>query len=108
LLSVMMELGTPKQKMMSWMKFTSYLRLILARGLTSIHLVNLSITRSRWVKSPTTFLKGPTRSRPHTENSHVMGIVWSSWADAWICLTKYWHPLHDLTICTASLAAIIQ
>jgi hypothetical protein len=24
--------------------------------------------------------------------------VWSSWASAWICLTKYWHPLRDLTI----------
>jgi hypothetical protein len=24
---------------------------------------------------------------------HVIGMVSSPWAGAWICLAKYWHPL---------------
>jgi hypothetical protein len=79
--------------MMSWMKSTTRLEPILARGLTLIHLVNLSTMTSRWVKLLGTFLKGLRRSRPHMTNDHVMGIVWSSWAGVWICFTKYWHPL---------------
>jgi hypothetical protein len=35
-----------------------------------------------------------------------MGIVWSSWAGAWICLMKNWHPLQDLTMCVMSLVAV--
>jgi hypothetical protein len=46
----MVELGTPKQKMMSWMTFTAYLEPILAKGFASTHLVNLSTVMSRWVK----------------------------------------------------------
>jgi hypothetical protein len=64
--------------MMSWMKFTAYLEPIFSRGIASIHLVNLSIATSRWVKHPDSFLKGPRMSRPHTADDHVMGIVWSS------------------------------
>jgi hypothetical protein len=45
------------------------------QGLTSINLVNLSITTSRWVKLLGTFLKGPKRSRPHTTNNHAIGMV---------------------------------
>jgi hypothetical protein len=37
----MIELGTPKQKMMSWMKSTSCLEPILARGFASISLTKL-------------------------------------------------------------------
>jgi hypothetical protein len=75
--------GTPKWKIMSWMKLTICLELILARGLASIHLVNLSITTSRWVKPPGVFLKGPKRTSPHMANDHVMGVVWRSWAGVW-------------------------
>jgi hypothetical protein len=71
---------------------------ILARDLALNYLVNLSTMTSRWVKPPSAFLKGPIRSRPHTTNDHVMGMVWSSLAGAWICLAKYWHPLRDLMI----------
>jgi hypothetical protein len=74
----MMELRTLKWKMMSWIKFIACLEPILAKGLTSIHLVNLSIATSRWVKPSDAFLKGPRRSRPHTAHAHIMGIVWSS------------------------------
>ena len=28
--------------------------------------------------SPVAFCRGPTRSRPHTTNGHVMGIIWSA------------------------------
>jgi hypothetical protein len=89
------------------MKFMACLEPILARGLASIHLVNLSTVMSRWIKPLGAFLKGPRRSMPHTTNDHVMGIVWSSWAIACICLVKYWHPLQDLMIYTTSLEAII-
>ena len=29
-------------------------------------------------------LRGSTRSSPQTANGHVMGIVWSAWADRWV------------------------
>jgi hypothetical protein len=84
---------SPKRKIMSWTKLTTCLEPILARGLASIRLVNLSIVTSRWVKPLGAFLKVPKRSRPHTAKDHVMGMVWSSWAVVWICLAKYWHLL---------------
>jgi hypothetical protein len=49
--------------------------LMLFRGRTSIHLENLSIATSRCVYPPGAFCKGPKRSRPHTSNVQVMGIV---------------------------------
>jgi hypothetical protein len=49
---------------------------MLVRGRTSIHLENLSMATSRCEKPPGAFCKGPTRSRPHTANGQVMGIVY--------------------------------
>jgi hypothetical protein len=49
--------------------------LMLVRGRTSIHLENLSMATSRCVKPLGAFYKEPTRSRPHTANDRVMGIV---------------------------------
>jgi hypothetical protein len=49
--------------------------LMLVKGRTSIHLENLSMATSRCEKPPGAFYKGPTRSRPHTANGQVMGIV---------------------------------
>jgi hypothetical protein len=72
----------PEVKMMSWMKSMACLVPILARGFASIHLVNLSITMSKWVKPSGAFLKGPGRSKPHTVKVQVMGIIWSHWAGA--------------------------
>jgi hypothetical protein len=74
-LSVMMEFGTPKRWMMLVKNATAYSDLMLLRGRASIHLENLSIETSRCVKPPGAFCKGPTRSRPHTANDQVMGIV---------------------------------
>jgi hypothetical protein len=61
----MMELGTPKQKMMSYMKFNACLEPILARGFASIHIVNLSTVMSMWVKPPGAFLKAQKVQAPH-------------------------------------------
>jgi hypothetical protein len=74
-LSVMMEFGTPKRWMMLVKNATACSDLMLVRGRTSIHLENLSMATSRCEKPPGAFYKGPTRSRPHTANSQVMGIV---------------------------------
>jgi hypothetical protein len=74
-LSVMMEFGTSKRWMMLVKNATAYSDLMLVRGRTSIHLENLSMATSRCEKPPGAFCKGPTRSRPHTPNGQVMGIV---------------------------------
>ena len=75
-LSVLMEFGTPKRWMMFVKNATACLDLMLVRGRTSIHLENLSMATNRCVKPPGAFCKGPTRSRPHTANGQVMGIVY--------------------------------
>jgi hypothetical protein len=74
-LSVMMEFGTPKRWMMLVKNATACSDLMLVRGRTSIHLENLSMATSRCEKPTGAFYKGPTRSRPHTANAQVMGIV---------------------------------
>jgi hypothetical protein len=74
-LSVMMEFGTPKRWMMLVKNATACSDLMLVKGQTSIHLENLSMATSRWEKPTGAFCKGPTRSRPHTANDQVMGIV---------------------------------
>jgi hypothetical protein len=74
-LSVMMEFGTPKRWMIFVKNATACSDPMLVRGQTSIHLENLSMATSRCLKPPSAFYKGPTRSRPHTANDQVMGIV---------------------------------
>jgi hypothetical protein len=74
-LSVMMEFGTPKRWMMFVKNATACSDLMLVKGWTLIHLENLSMATSRCEKPPGAFCKGPTRSRPHTANDQVMGIV---------------------------------
>jgi hypothetical protein len=49
---------------MSWTKLTAYLEPFLAKGLSSIHLVNLSTATSKWVKPLGAFLKAPMGSNP--------------------------------------------
>jgi hypothetical protein len=70
-----MEFGTPKRWMMFVKNATACSDLMLVRGRTSIHLENLSMATSRYEKPPGAFYKGSMRSRPHTANSQVMGIV---------------------------------
>jgi hypothetical protein len=57
----MIEFGTPKQKMISWMKSIACLELILARGFASTHLVNLSTVMSWWIKPPGCLFEGPQK-----------------------------------------------
>jgi hypothetical protein len=66
---------TPKRWMMLVKNTTTCSDLMLVRGRTSIHLENLSMATSRCKKPPGAFCKGPTRSRPHTANGQVMGII---------------------------------
>jgi hypothetical protein len=75
-LSVMIEFGTPKRWMIFVKNATTCSNLMLVKGRTSIHLENLSMPTSRCVKPLGAFCKGPTRSRPHTANSQVIGIVY--------------------------------
>jgi hypothetical protein len=74
-LSVMIEFGIPKQWMIFVKNATARSDLMLVKGQTSIHLENLSMATIRCVKPPGAFCKGPTRSRPHTANDQVIGIV---------------------------------
>jgi hypothetical protein len=74
-LSVMMEFGTPKRWMMFVKNATACSDLMLVKSRTSIYLENLSMATSRCEKPPGAFCKGLTRSRPHTANGQVMGIV---------------------------------
>jgi hypothetical protein len=71
----MMEFGTPKRWMIFVKNATACSDPMLVKGQTSIHLENLSMATSRYLKPPGAFCKGPTRSRPHTANVQEMGIV---------------------------------
>ena len=71
----MIEFGTPNLKIMSVKNNTACSDLILPMGRTSIHLENLSIITSKWVKPPGTFCNGPKRSGPHTVKGHAIGMV---------------------------------
>jgi hypothetical protein len=73
--SVMMEFGTAKRWMIFVKNTTACSDPMLVKGRTSIHLENLSMATSRCLKPPGAFCKGLTRSRPHTANGQVMGIV---------------------------------
>jgi hypothetical protein len=74
-LSVMIEFEIPKRWMIFVKNTTACSDLMLVKGRTSIHLENLLMATSRCVKPPGAFCKGPTRSRPHTANDQVIGIV---------------------------------
>jgi hypothetical protein len=71
----MMELGTPERWMMSVNNSIACSDLMLVIGWASIHLENLSMATSKWVKPPVVLFRGPTKSSPQTANGHVMGIV---------------------------------
>ena len=81
----------------------------LVIGIASIHFVNLSTATSRCVCPPgDDFLSGPTISSPHWANGHVNGMVLSADAGAWGFAENFWHPMHLLTVSSASLSAVGQ
>jgi hypothetical protein len=49
--------------------------LMLVIGQVSIHLENLSMAMSKWVKPPVVLFRGPTKSSLQTTNGHMIGIV---------------------------------
>ena len=65
-LSVMMELGTQNRWIIFVKNIAACSDLIFMMGWTSIHLENLSIATSRWVKPSGTIYRCRTRSRPQT------------------------------------------
>jgi hypothetical protein len=67
--------GNPKAVDDVGKKSTACSGLMLVIGRASIHLENLSMATSKWVKPPVVFFKGPTRSISQTANNHLMGIV---------------------------------
>jgi hypothetical protein len=74
--------------------------------LASIHFVNLSTSTRRCIKRSGAVLKGPTMSRPQTENDHVRGMVLRAAALVCLYLEKRWQTLHDLTSHATSFRAI--
>ena len=51
----------------------------------SLYTLRELVHDNKCVKPSGALLKGPTRSSPQTANGHVMGIVWSAWADRRVC-----------------------
>jgi hypothetical protein len=47
----------------------------LVMGRASIHLENLSMATSKWVKPLVILFREPTKSSPQMANNHVMGMV---------------------------------
>lgn len=76
LLLVMIVLNMLNQLKIFWMNLTVFADIILAIGFALIHFVNLSMP-TRYVTPPLANLKGPTMSRHHVENDHMMDIVCS-------------------------------
>src|SRR3954468_22801784 len=83
-LSVMMLFGTPYLTVVSAMNLTAVGPSSFLIGLASIHLVNLSTATNRCVMPPLAVLNGPTMSRPHTTNGHVIGMVLSVDVGMWL------------------------
>jgi hypothetical protein len=63
---------------MSVKNSTAYSDLMLVIGQASIHLENLLMATSKWVKPPVILFRGPTKSSPQMVNGHVMGIVYKA------------------------------
>jgi hypothetical protein len=74
-LSVMMQLGTPKRWMMSVKNSVACSDQTLVMGRALIHLENLSMATSKWVKPLVVLFRGPTKLSPQTVNDHVMGMI---------------------------------
>ena len=106
--SVMMVWGNPNRWMMSEMKSTALSEDILAMGLYSIHLVNLSTATSTWLNPPGATVRGPIMSRLQQANSHDGEIVIRLCAGMWVFLPKNWQPGHHLTRSSASKIAVGQ
>jgi hypothetical protein len=72
-----MLLRMPNMYMISLMNSTALAAVIEAAGFTLIHLMNLSTVMKMCVNPHLAFLKGPTKSNPHVEKGHVIGMVYN-------------------------------
>src|SRR4051812_16667194 len=91
-LSVIILCATPKRNMIDLMKFTVVDAVELVVGIASIHFVNLSIARRRWVRPPLEhFFRGPTMLSPQVAKGHASGIVLSSDVGACGLLVNFWQ-----------------
>jgi hypothetical protein len=63
--------------MISMMNSTALAAVIEAASFTSIHFVNLYTAMKICVNQPLASLKGHTKSIPHVEKGHVIGMVCS-------------------------------
>jgi hypothetical protein len=61
--------------MISLMNSIALAAVVEAVGFASTHFVNLSTATKMCINLPFAFLKGPTKSSPHVEKGHVMGLV---------------------------------
>jgi hypothetical protein len=73
---MMMQLGIPKRWTISVNNSTACSDLMLVIGQALIHLENLSMVTSKWVKPPVVLFRGLTKSSPQTANGHVIQIVY--------------------------------
>jgi hypothetical protein len=64
--------------MICFRNFTAVAASQFVTGMTSTHLVNLSMATRRWVFLQGDMLKGPTISSPQTAKGQVKGIVLNS------------------------------
>jgi hypothetical protein len=83
---VMIRFGTLNLHMMDLMNFTVDCLLILTTGVTSGHLVNLSMAIYKNRYPPTTRGNDPTMFNPHTAKGHESGIICSVCVGMWIYL----------------------
>ena len=74
-LLVMTLFGTPKMQNSPLKNFTADCAVTFLTASTSGHFVNLSIATYKYSKPPTARGKGPSMSRPQTENGQERGIV---------------------------------
>jgi hypothetical protein len=70
-----MLLGTPNQYMISLMSSIALATVMEVAGFTLIHFVNLSIATKICVNPRLAFFNGPTKSSPHVEKGHAIGMV---------------------------------
>jgi hypothetical protein len=77
LLSVIMLMGMPNLYIISLINSTALAAVMEAACLTLIHFMNLSTVTKICVNPPLAFLNRPTKSRPHVEKGHDIGIVYS-------------------------------
>ena len=71
----MIRLGTPNQWDISSMNSAAIAEVVANTGLTSIHLVKLSIAMNTWLNPSTAVMRGPTELSPQQAKGQVGWIV---------------------------------